>query len=37
MARLRAINWDKVCGITSAVCAFLIVTSWVVNPATLPW
>jgi len=34
------VNWDrydKVCAIVSAVCAFLIVGSWLVNPATLPW
>ena len=33
----RAVNWDRVMGITSLVCALLIVGSWLVNPATLPW
>lgn len=30
-------NWDRIRGITCLVCAVLIVVSWWVNPATLPW
>jgi len=36
-ARAARVNWDRVMGITSLVCAVLIVGSWLVNPATLPW
>ena len=37
MRRLRAVDWWRVRGIVSLVCAVLIVGSWWVNPATLPW
>lgn len=30
-------NWERARGITCLVCAVLIVASWWVNPATLPW
>jgi hypothetical protein len=30
-------NWCRIRGIVSLVCAVLIVGSWLVNPATLPW
>jgi hypothetical protein len=33
----RPVNWERVRGIVSLVCALLIVASWLVNPATLPW
>ena len=34
---MRSVDWDRVRGIVCLVCAVLIVGSWLVNPATLPW
>jgi hypothetical protein len=33
----HVVNWDRVRGVVSLVSALLIVGSWIVNPATLPW
>jgi hypothetical protein len=35
-ARLRRVDWDRLMGIVSLVCAVLIVASWWINPATIP-